>query len=82
MMPAAKKISDGEGAGIEAARLALEIVGGKRPSEVSAAKPRWKLVVNLATAKALGLTARDGHRSAVGVSGRPARAGRPRGENR
>ena len=55
MMPAAKKISDGEGAGIEAARLALEIVGGKKPSEASPAKPRWNLIVNLATAKALGL---------------------------
>ncbi|HCF57596.1 MAG TPA: hypothetical protein DFS52_06335 [Myxococcales bacterium] len=46
---------DYEGAGIEAARLALEIVGGKKPSEASPAKPRWNLIVNLATAKALGL---------------------------
>ncbi|MGI5860800.1 MAG: ABC transporter substrate-binding protein [Myxococcales bacterium] len=47
---------DYEGAGIEAARLALEIVGGKKPAEVSPARPRWNLIVNLATAKALGLT--------------------------
>ena len=47
---------DFEGAGIEAARLALEIVNGKSPTEAGPGRPQWNLVVNLATAKALGLT--------------------------
>lgn len=46
---------DFEGAGIEAARLAKEIAQGRKPAELSPAEPRWLLVVNLATARALGL---------------------------
>lgn len=47
---------DFEGAGIEAARLAQELADGKKPSEVSPAQPKWSLVINLSTAKALGIT--------------------------
>lgn len=47
---------DFEAVGIEAARLVRELASGKAPSEVTAAPPRFKVVVNLATARALGLS--------------------------
>ena len=47
---------DFEGAGLEAARMAIELAGGKKPAELTAPQPRWNLVVNTSTAQALGLT--------------------------
>ncbi|MBI5547358.1 MAG: hypothetical protein HY901_26035 [Deltaproteobacteria bacterium] len=47
---------DFEGVGVEAARLARELAAGKKPAELSPAEPKWSLVVNLATAKALGIS--------------------------
>lgn len=46
---------DFEGAGIEAARIARELAEGKKPAEVAPGQARWNLVLNLATAKALGV---------------------------
>jgi putative tryptophan/tyrosine transport system substrate-binding protein len=47
---------DFEGAGAEAARLARSIAEGKKVGELPPAQPRWTLVVNLTTAKALGIS--------------------------
>jgi putative ABC transport system substrate-binding protein len=47
---------DFEGAGAEAARLAREFADGKKPGELTAAQPRWTLVVNLTTARTLGIS--------------------------
>jgi len=47
---------DFEGAGLEAARLAQDLAAGKKPSEIAPAQARWTLVLNLGTAKALGIT--------------------------
>jgi putative ABC transport system substrate-binding protein len=59
---------DFEGAGIEAARLALEIARGRKPSDLPPAQPRWNLVVNLTTARALGITVpSDVLKSAIAV---------------
>jgi putative ABC transport system substrate-binding protein len=46
---------DFEGSGREAARLALEIARGKKPAELSVAEPKWNLIVNLSTARSLGV---------------------------
>jgi putative ABC transport system substrate-binding protein len=47
---------DFEGAGAEAARLARAIAEGKKMGELAPAQPRWTLVVNTTTAKALGIS--------------------------
>jgi putative ABC transport system substrate-binding protein len=47
---------DFEAVGIEAARLARALSEGKKPSELTPAQPRFKLVVNLGTARALGVS--------------------------
>lgn len=47
---------DFEAVGIEAARLARMLSEGKKPAELAPAPPRFKLVVNRATERALGLS--------------------------
>ncbi|MFN7130839.1 MAG: ABC transporter substrate-binding protein [Myxococcales bacterium] len=47
---------DFEASGAEAARLAKEIASGRKPQEVGGGTPKWNLVYNPSTAKALGLT--------------------------